>query len=233
MLTSSVPYEAGKLLDVYRLRDREALPIVLIWHGSGPNERDALARLAREVASKGALCLVPDWQSDEVSTGRANLLASISFCRDRGGEFGGDPSLISLCGWSLGANAAADLMLHPPITGSWRPQAFIGLAGDYGTSPISGGLIVDGMTNAMDVRCLLVHGTQDQVVPARRSREAHEALQRWGWQSTLKLLETDHAGIIGTRYDERLGRCVASHEWGRIEVMRSVVLWLFEHVDSA
>jgi predicted esterase len=233
LLISSAPYEGRKVLDVYRRRDREALPVVLLWHGSGPNERDALSHLARVVASKGALCLVPDWQSDEESAGRADLLASISFCRDTGRDFGGDPARISLCGWSLGANAAADLLLHPSIIEGWRPRAFVGLAGDYGTSPISGGLIIDDMRNARDVPCLLVHGTHDHIVPATRSRESHEALTKWGWQSTLKEVDTDHSGIIGARYDQQQGRCVISDEPSRVRAVHSLATWIFQHIVSA
>jgi predicted esterase len=192
-----------------------------------------MAPLARVVASRGVLCLVPDWQSDVDSTGRANLLASVSFGRNEATEFGGDPSRISLCGWSLGANAAADLMLHPPITDGWRPNAFVGLAGDYGTSPFSDDLLVKGMTNAADAPCLLVHGTEDEVVPASRSRESHEALRSWGWQSVLKELDTDHAGIVGTRYDPKSGRCLPSEESSRVRAVHSVARWLFEHIESA
>jgi predicted esterase len=230
---TSVPYGAGKLLDVYEPLDHGALPVVLLWHGSGPDERDALAVLASAVAMRGSVCLVPDWQSKDSILGRENLLASVSFGRRTAPEFGGDRDRIALCGWSLGAKAAADLMLHPQAAGGWRPCAFVGLAGGYDSSPITDAPLAKDRTTEASVPCLLIHGTRDHIVPVQRSREFHHALQDWGWQSELKELDTDHAGIIGTRYDPDRGRCVSSDDPTHTRAVERVAGWVFAHVNSA
>ncbi len=230
---NGVPYGGEKALDAfYPSTDRKGLPVALLWHGRGPNERDTLTTLARKVAERGAVCLVPDWQSDDISTGRRNLLDSISFGRQSAARFGGDANRISLCGWSLGANAAADVMLHPHVTEGWRPKSFIGIAGGYDSSPITDSFITNGMTREADVRCLLIHGTEDSIVDVQRSRDSHAALLGWGWTSTLKELNTDHAGIIGTRYDTGLGRCVATDEAARVRAGDLVAGWVFAQLDS-
>lgn len=229
---TTLPYGGGKVLDIYRPEDGVGLPVVLLWHGSGPDERDALATLASRVAKRGAVCLVPDWQSDMDDIGRENLLTSISFAREDAQSVGGDRSRISLCGWSWGANAAADVTLHPDVTAGWRPSSFVGLAGGYDVSPITGGPIVDGMTHAADVPCLFIHGIQDQIVSVEHSRRSHETLYKSGWQSKLREVDTDHAGILGTRYDSDLARCVPSSESDRVLAVNLVAEWLFEHVDT-
>jgi len=51
-----VPYGHGKLLDIYR-PDSGGGPAatVLLWHGAGPDERDALAPLAAAAAGHGLI----------------------------------------------------------------------------------------------------------------------------------------------------------------------------------
>jgi predicted esterase len=176
---------------------------------------------------------VPDWQSDDTVTGRANLLSSVSFAQLRAQELGGDAARISLCGWSRGANAAADVMLHPGVTEGWRPHSIVGLAGGYGESPILGTLLPDDMVTGGDVPCLLVHGARDEIVPVVRSREWHETLCGWGWQSTFREVDADHAGILGTRYDHAVRRCVPSEEPERLTAVGLVAQWVFEHIDTA
>ncbi len=228
----STEYSPCKLLDIFRCPDRVGLPVVLLWHGSGPNERDALSTLASAVSKEGAVCFAPDWQSDTIAKGRKNLLDSIVFARKKAETYGGDPTNISLCGWSLGANAAADVMLHPQVTAGWRPMTFVGIAGGYDKSPITDGALTEAMTNEPDVPCLLVHGTNDHVVPVQRSRDSHEALLRWGWKSALREVDTDHAGIIGTRYDPQQKRCMATNEMARVETVNAVASWIYAHVTS-
>ncbi len=228
----STEYGPDKLLDIFQCSDRFGSPVVLLWHGSGPNERDALSTLARTVAQRGAVCFVPDWQSDTIAESRKDLLESIAFARTEAETYGGDPTNISLCGWSLGANAAADVTLHPQATEGWRPRNFVGIAGGYDKSPITDGALTDAMTNEPDVPCLLVHGTDDHVVPVQRSRDFHEALLGRGLRSTLREVDTDHAGIIGTRYDPQQSRCVATDEVARVETVHAVADWIFAHVTS-
>jgi predicted esterase len=228
----STEYRPDKLLDIFQCPSRVGSPVVLFWHGSGPNERDALSTLASAVNKQGAVCLVPDWQSDTNAEGRKNLLDSITFARKEAETYGGDPTRISLCGWSLGANAAADLTLHPDVIEGWRPNAFVGIAGGYDKSPITDGALTDHMTSEPDVPCLLVHGTEDHVVDVQRSRDSHEALLGWGWKSTLREVGTDHAGIIGTRYDPQKNRCLPTNELERVEAVNAVANWIYAHVTS-
>jgi predicted dienelactone hydrolase len=51
----------GRSLGVHRaVRAPAATPIVLLWHGGGPDERNALAPLTRQAAALGLTVAVPD-----------------------------------------------------------------------------------------------------------------------------------------------------------------------------
>ena len=108
-------YRPGRLTDVFRLPGSNGAPVVLLWHGSGPDEREVLAPLAAGIARLGPLVLVPDWRSDDPVIGPVELVDSIAFARATAGELGGDPGRIVLAGWSLGANAAAACFAYSRI----------------------------------------------------------------------------------------------------------------------
>ena len=103
-----VPYGQGKLLDIYRPAPAGGgpAPTVLLWHGVGPDERDVLETLAVQAAGYGLTVVVPDWRSDAPDGGRAHLLGSLNFTRERVTGLGGlaDDAIV-LAGWSRGAAA--------------------------------------------------------------------------------------------------------------------------------
>ncbi|WP_073921898.1 alpha/beta hydrolase [Streptomyces sp. CB03911] len=208
---------SGQRLDVYRpaVAPRTA-PVVLLWHGRGPDERDVLAPLARAAAGLGLVVLVPDWRSDAPDGGSAHLRDSVDFARRTAADFGGDARTFVLAGWSLGAKAAVAAALDPAALDGRRPTAVVGIAGAYGTAaPVTGTAPIEdlatGRTGSVaPIPVRLLHGTADQVVDAGRSRELHAALAARGWPVTLDEVDSDHAGVVMTAYAPQLGRCVPS-----------------------
>ncbi|OIK26062.1 alpha/beta hydrolase [Streptomyces malaysiense] len=206
----------GKLLDVYQpAQASEPVPAVLLWHGSGPDERDVLAPVARAVAERGAVVLVPDWRPDAPDAGRAHLIESASFVRRNVAEFGGDPERIVLAGWSRGGKAAVGVALNPEAFDGWRPRAVAGIASAYATAAPSTGTvpIEDLRRNGCalpPVPVWLVHGTADPVVDIERSRELRTALEEHGRPVSLDELATDHAGVIMTEFVPGRQRCLPS-----------------------
>jgi acetyl esterase/lipase len=126
LLERGVPYGHGKLLDVYRPADsagRGPVPVVLLWHGVGVDERDVLEPLARATAGHGVVVVVPDWRSDAPDGGGAHLLASLAFTRDHAGDLGGaGERAIVLAGWSRGGRCAAAIGVRPGGVDGWRPS---------------------------------------------------------------------------------------------------------------
>ncbi len=203
---------SGKRLDLYRPAGASGpVPTVLLWHGTGPDERDVLAPLARTAAARGLLVFVPDWRSDAADRGRGHLLESLGFVRKEAGGLGGDGESCALAGWSAGAGAALGVALRPEVADGWRPGAVVGLAGRYdlparttGTAPLTD--LAAGLDPAVPVH--LVHGGRDVVLDARHSRDLAEALRTAGRPVTLREPATDHAGVIMTEFDPTTNRCV-------------------------
>ena len=148
-----IRFDNAKLVDIY-CPAAPLPPVVLLWHGSGPNERNVLSPLARAIASNGMAVVVPDWQADDERARRAQLLSSISFVLSRCGEFGWSSQVV-LGGWSFGASAALDLVLHPETIGGWRPAGCLGIAGPYDASPLRNGPVCEHITaDAASPACL-------------------------------------------------------------------------------
>ncbi|MFH8336578.1 hypothetical protein [Streptomyces sp. AM6-12] len=207
---------SGKLLDVYQpVGVPGPAPVVLFWHGRGPDERDVLAAVARAAAERGLVVLVPDWRPDAPDGGRAQLGESAEFVRRNAVGLGGDPERIVLAGWSLGGKAAVAVALNPEAFGGWRPSAVVGIAGAYGSAaPTTGTVPLDDLRRGGGARpplpVWLVHGTADPVVDVERSRELHTALGERGWPTSLDEVATDHAGVIMTEFVPERQRCLPS-----------------------
>lgn len=216
------PYRPGRLVDVFRLPATSGAPVVLFWHGSGPDERDILAPLSAGIARLGPLVLVPDWRSDDDVAGPEDLLASIDFARSTAGELGGDPGRMVLAGWSLGADAAAAVAERPGIADGWHPSGLVGLAGSYDGSPFDGRPGAGDPVGGAGRPALLAHGTDDPVVPVERSVGAAGELAGSGWRVVLRQVGTDHAGIIGTEYHPWRRRCVPTDDPGRLAVLDEI-----------
>jgi predicted esterase len=221
--TEGVDYGPGQLLDLYQPEHRRGSSVVLLWHGSGANERDVLGPLAHQIAGRGVPTIVPDWSRDDGGRGRHHLSASLAFTLDRAAATGLDR--IVLAGWSLGANAALDVVLLSSTLGGWRPAGFIGLSGSFDDSPYRQGGSVDVAVDPT-VPLLLIHGSSDEVVPVERARTTLERLGRAGWRASLREVETDHAGAIGAIYQPDTHRCVPTDDPNRRQHLGTIASWM-------
>jgi acetyl esterase/lipase len=204
----AVEYLPGRLADVYPAPDGS--PVLLLWHGSGGDERDVLRPLASAVAAAGVAVVVPDWRLYSPDLGRRELLASLEYALSYAADFGGDQGRVALAGWSAGAAAAAGLTLRPEVYGGWRPVGLAGLAGAYGMwAPTTGSAPLDdaATTDTPPVPVRLAHGTRDEVVGVESSRSFADALRARGWPVTLDEPAVDHAGAVLTEYDPSIRRC--------------------------
>lgn len=210
-----IEYAPGRLVDSY---GPAVATTVLLWHGSGPNERGVLAPLATAVADRGVRVLVPDWDSTSPDGGRADLLRSVKFARE-----GGDSRWV-VAGWSLGGTAAASLAINARKLGLDSVRA-VCLAGAFGrTDPLSGQPFASfEPSNRTPGSIRLLHGTQDDIVPIEGSRAFAKVLRSAGWEADLTELDTDHAGIVGAGFVADTSRCIPSQEPRVVKALGQVV----------
>ncbi|WP_030256540.1 MULTISPECIES: alpha/beta hydrolase [Streptomyces] len=228
----AVPYADGRLMDVHRPASGAAgpAPMVLLWHGRGPNERDVLRPLAREAAGHGLLVLVPDWSADRADGGRAELLASLAQARRIATGFGGDPARFVLAGWSMGGREAVAVATHPDTPAELRPTAAVGIASHYSDPAVTtGDAPLDHLAaGPSPVPLWLVHGTADEIVDIGHTRQLNAALTQQ--MSTVRNLElpTDHAGVVMTAYSPEARRCLPATAADTLEAGRRTAAVLAE-----
>lgn len=206
-----ISYSPEHALDIYRLHvDSRGLPVVLLWHGRGPNERQVLEPLAHAAASRGLVVVVPDWRSSADDGGNEALRASLDFVGQRAREFGGDSERVVLAGWSLGGTAGLGLVLN----GECRPAGYVGIATGYDDiCPTTGRPLPAILTDEIpDTPMWLLHGTRDEVIPVERGRAVAETLVDQGARTHWHEFDTDHAGIIMCGYDRSTRRCLPSDQ---------------------
>ena len=187
------------------LRRPAPTAVTLLWHGRGPDEAHVLSRLAAALYADGHTVVTPNWDAGAADGGAARLTASLAQSAALAAEHSRP---LVVVGWSLGGTAALSLALAPgTLPGS---AAVVGLAADVREhSPLDGTVLADRVRQGIDARPIhLVHGLHDPVVPAADTEEFAEACRTAGVACSLTLVESDHAGVIGTEYDARSGTCV-------------------------
>lgn len=196
----TVEYASGRFADVY---GDATQPRVLLWHGMQPDARAVLRPLAGMLAGRGVAVVVPDWNSHAHDGGRADLLRSVDFVRQRASDTGG----IVLVGWSLGGAAAAGLALDAERFKIVVAQT-VCLAGAFMVpEPISGRTLTEALAvDRLGAPFTLLHGLADDAVPLTASKAFADGLERVGWPVDLVNLEADHGSIAGAEYDPRTDR---------------------------
>ena len=196
----TVEYAAGRLADVYGEPSHRT---VLLWHGQQVDARSSVRSLAELIARHGLRVVAPDWDSGAADGGRADLLASVHFTRERAD----DPDGLVLAGWSMGGLAAAALTIRAQELG----VAFVHtvcLAGAF--------MVPDPIFNEVPATQLrqgarptpftLFHGLADRVIPVSVAHDFAAALQDADWPVQVIELPADHGSIAGASYDPVAGR---------------------------
>jgi dipeptidyl aminopeptidase/acylaminoacyl peptidase len=218
----TVEYAPGRSLDLF---DDAAGPAALMWHGAQTDGRSAMRPLAELVAGHGLAVVVPDWNSHADDRGRADLLRSAEFARERGGSDG-----LVLVGWSLGGVAAAGLTIHArrfniPVAHT------VCLAGAF--------MVPDPITaEQLPLQLLaerspftLLHGAADDVIPVEVSRKFAATLNDNEWPVELVELSADHGAIAGARYDSDLDRYFAAEDPAVLAVAADVAMRIANAVE--
>jgi dienelactone hydrolase len=212
----TVEYAPGRLVDVF---GKPAQPAVLLWHGQQSDARTACRPLAELLAGHGCGVVVPDWNSHADDGGRADLLRSLDFARDRIA----DPDSLVLVGWSLGGAAAAGLTARASQFGV-RFAHTVCLAGAFLVAdPITGKRPAVGLPwEENRTPFTLLHGLADDAVPVDWSHEFASALEHNEWPVQVVELAADHGSIAGAVYDPVADRYSAGQDRDTLAVAADV-----------
>jgi dienelactone hydrolase len=212
----TVEYAAGRLADVF---DKPSQPTVLLWHGQQADARSSVRPLAELLAGHGLGVVVPDWNSYADDGGRADLLQSVQFARERVD----DPDGLVLVGWSMGGLAAAGLTLQARRLGMCFAHT-VCLAGAFMvTDPISGQIPATQLHgSAHRSPFTLLQGATDRVIPVSATRDFASALRRNNWPVKVVELPADHGSIAGAVYDAAAGRYSAAADPATLAVAADV-----------
>ena len=180
--------------------------VVLLWHGRGVDGAAWMLPLADRVATRGILALSADWNSEAADGGRSDLLTSLRHARELAERHGRDPDTVVVAGWSLGGTAAVSLAVHGKRLGVGIGGAVLIAPGDGPrvTDPVSGAALPARMPPG-EGRCGidLVYGDRDASATPDLVAGLELRLRVAGWRTALHEIDTDHAGVVGTRFDER------------------------------
>ena len=165
------------------------------------------------------------------------VAAAISWTLENAGRYGGDPERVIVSGHSAGAHLSALALLDPRFLeglghSSDEICGWIGLSGPYdiqaeydywvekGSTPEVMAEVMGGQENferaspVSHVRpdlppLLIIHGDEDETVPAAISAEFHDALQAAGASSTLTIYDgAGHSDFLFAALTEERARVV-------------------------
>jgi len=212
----AVEYAAGRLADIV---GRPSQPTVLLWHGQQADARASVRPLVEMLSDLGLGVVAPDWNSYAEDGGRADLLNSVQFTRDRVD----DPDGLVLVGWSMGGVAAAGLTIQAGRFGV-RFAHTVCLAGAFMVAdPISGSAPATQL-HAVEARSpfTLLTGLSDRVIPVAAAHEFASALRNNDWPVEVVELAADHGSIAGAVYDPVEGRYSAATDSTSLAVAADV-----------
>jgi dienelactone hydrolase len=218
----TVEYAAGRLADVF---GEPTQPTVLLWHGQQPDARSSMRSLAELIAGRGMGVIAPDWDSYADDRGRADLLGSVQFARQRADH----PDRVVLAGWSMGGLAAAALTVRAQRLGIAFAHT-VCLAGAFMVpDPIFNELpatwVADGVHRSPFT---LLHGVADRVIGVSVAHDFAAVLRRHHWPVQIVELPADHGSIAGAVYDASCGRYCAATDAETLAVAADVAAHILD-----
>ncbi len=221
-VTEGVAYTSTQKLDVYAPTEPGPWPVVVVLHGA-PGSKADLAALSEAIAQQGAVVFNADWRDviPKFLEATEDMACVVRFARASAADYGGDPTRVTLLGWSAGGASGAVVALAGDdfegdclVSGdSGLPDAFVGIAGGYNFA-------IDGEAAFLkeddletweainpyshigsnpELRVRLVHGDADGTVSVEESIQFQQALEDAGYDVTLTVLEgAGHRIVVPT-----------------------------------
>lgn len=164
-------------------------PAVIVFHGNGEIV-DQLDRIVQDYHALGVSVLLPEYRGYGRSAGRpseANIVSDAQqFAAKLAEQPEVQPSRICYHGRSLGGAVAAQLALvarPAALVLVSTPQSIARRAWGYGLPPllVRHPFRTDRAVARLDCPVLVVHGTDDRLIPLREGRRLHELAKGSEW----------------------------------------------------
>jgi pimeloyl-ACP methyl ester carboxylesterase len=233
---ANVAYDSRQALDIYVPTGPGPHPTVVLVRGgpSGAGGRSYLDSFARGLASTGLLVFNADYRDIGADGGGypaafQDVACVIRFARAQAVNYDGDGGQVTLIGHSLGGWVGSVVALNDqeftgdcPTGGSGRPDAFVGLAGNYdlgvgGSVARDLGQFFGGPTSATaaaraagnpftygkgsKIPIRLVAGTADGTVNPSATNKLNAYLAGAGWDVGLTMVPGGtHMSILWSSY---------------------------------
>jgi len=245
LITEDVTFTSQLSLDVFSPVAPGSFPVVVVFHGGGwvGGHPDDIAPLATAIAAGGAVVFNAPYRLALRGGGYPmtfeDASCAVRFARRHAPEFGGDPGLVIVVGYSAGAHIGAITALAGDSfsgdctvqSGSALPNAFVGVAGLYDTDlldPLMSAFFGTeraedpapwedgnpythiGANPGLIVR--LVQGELDRLVPVGFAIAFEDALDAAGYDVELTIIEGGEHGTVvdpQTRGDEVVATVLA------------------------
>ncbi len=205
-------------VDIYVPSGPGTYPTVVLV---GPSGRGYLASLAGDLASRGILVFDADFRDVGASgggypAGFQDVACAVRFARSEASRYRGDSVTVTLVGHSLGGWVGSVVALDPTefqggclAGGSGRPDAFVGLAGNYQISSgenagdlesfFGGSASATAQSRSASdpfnyaggspIPVRLVAGTDDETVDPGQSKALNAYLVKQGWDVSLTMVD--------------------------------------------
>ena len=212
----SVRYSGAASLDVHVPRGARMAPVIVTLHGCCGDRHD-LTALAHALAGEGAVVFNASWR-EASGPGRypgsyQRAACAVRFARARARQYGGDPSRVTLVGWSDGGLLAAVVgngaddhggECDAPEGAEW-PEAVVAIGGFLGWPVGDGGTVDPAYVTDETIRFF---GGRPEEVPQAWSRgNAYAQLgRRPGLEFRLVVGADDELADDSRRFAEAAGR---------------------------
>ena len=224
----TVEYAAGRLADVF---DSPRNGPFCCGTASSPTRAPRSARSLSCWPAHGLGVVVPDWDSHADDGGRADLLRSVHFARERVD----DPDGLVLVGWSMGGVAAAGLTIAgAPARYGFRAHRLPCRRVHGGRSdlrPRPGNPAARWRTRAP--RSPSCTALADHVIPVSVAIDFASALRQHDWPVKVVELPADHGSIAGAIYDAVAGRYSAADDAETLAVAADVAARIATPADPS
>ena len=216
-VTKNVTFDAANALalDVYQPSEKLATPrpLLLFFYGGSwrSGDKSWYAFVGKHYALKGYVVAIPNYRKSPKTLFPGfiqDAASAFAFTRSRASDWGSSSEMVHVFGHSAGAHIGGMLITDPQYLAKHGLEksnvaSFIGLSGPYDFLPLIDDSVIEtfggdpqsavsqpiNFADGSEPRMLLFHGTDDQIVWPKNSRNLASKVNSLGGNAQVILLD--------------------------------------------